>query len=208
VTLTLPTLAALVLAVSAVVWAVSVGRSRFDREITLVPAPAPHDAPGAVARQTAPATPPAPAPEPVAPAEPHAPAPRAAAPGEGPISTIEAANVVDEFRAAYEARDVDRLLGLFAPDASENGRTGLDTIGAAYRSTLGGLEDIQYTLRSLAVDARGSRTAVRAPFLIAYRRPGGQRSEIRGTAEWTLERRDGEPRIVELNYRLEPEPDA
>jgi ketosteroid isomerase-like protein len=183
-TLSIPTLLAVLIAVAATVYSVSVERTGPDR----APAPAP------AAPVTAPeASPPNPRPPTVG--------------GDGQIATIEAAVLIDEFRAAYEARDVDRLMTLFAPDASENGRHGLDTIASAYRSSLGGIADIRYTLKSLAVDTRGKQTDVRAPFVVSFRQPGGPRSEIRGTAEWKLERRDGRPRIIELNYRLEPEPE-
>src|SRR5439155_881083 len=39
---------------------------------------------------------------------------------ESPLSTEEAAAVVEQFRTAYEARDVDRLVQLFAPAASRS----------------------------------------------------------------------------------------
>ena len=191
-TISVPTTVALLVAVAAAVYSLSLERMRVER--------------GALPPAAPPAAPVAPAPAPalpVAAAPPVAPGPRAPAPET--ISTMEAATLIDDFRAAYEARDVDKLVSLFAPDAAENGRRGLDVIATAYRSTLGGLADIRYTLKSLAVDARGQHTDVRAPFVISYRQPGGERSEIRGTAEWKLERRDGRPRIVELNYRLEPE---
>ena len=194
-TLSVPTTIALLVAVAAGVYSLSMERMRAERASQYTP---PVAAP-------APTTPP-PAPPPTSP--PVRPIAPPAASADGPLSTIEAAKLIDEFRAAYELRDVDRLVGLFAPDAAENGRRGLDLIAAAYRSTLGGIEDIHYTLRSLAVDTHGLQTDVKAPFVINYRQPGGPRSEIRGEAEWKLERRDGRPRIVELNYRLEPEPDA
>ncbi len=190
-TLSIPTTIALLVAVAAAVYSFSLERLRHERLVMAPVAPAPAPA-------TLPATPLAPLPA----------SPPPAVPREGPVSTIEAAKIIDEFRAAYEARDVDRLIALFAADAAENGRRGLDLIAAAYRASLGGVEDIRYTLRSLAVDARGQVTEVRAPFVITFRQPGGTRNEIRGTAEWKLEQRDGRPRIVELNYRLEPEPEA
>src|SRR5207247_3109435 len=42
---------------------------------------------------------------------------RAAA--DGPLSAAEAAALVEAFRVAYEARDVDRLVELFSDDRSE-----------------------------------------------------------------------------------------
>jgi hypothetical protein len=59
-------------------------------------------------------------------------------------------------------------------------------------------------LPSLAVEPRGAHASVRGPFIITYHRRDGGEGEIRGQAEWQLERRDGRPRIVQLNYRLDP----
>jgi general secretion pathway protein A len=122
-----------------------------------------------------------------------------------PLSSGEAAAVVDAFRAAYEARDVDRLLGLFAPDASENGVRGLDAIASLYRAELPAMSDVRYSLPRFSIEPHGDRADVRGPFVIAYRKDDGAAGEIRGQAEWELARRDGAVRIVALNYRLDPE---
>jgi hypothetical protein len=129
----------------------------------------------------------------------------AGAPRDGVVSATEAAEAVEEFRSAYEARDVRRLLGLFAADAAENGRRGLDAIGAAYQESLPNLNAVRYTLDALSVETRGPAAQVRAPFVIAYRQPNGGEGLVRGEAEWQLERRGGRPLIVALNYRLDPE---
>jgi general secretion pathway protein A len=130
--------------------------------------------------------------------------PEAAAPADSPLTAAEAASLIDEFRSAYEARDVDRLLALFTADASENGRRGLDAIGAAYRASLPGFSEVRYAMPRFSVEPHGARAAVRAPFVISYRKQTGASGEVRGQAEWELERREGHPRIVALNYRLEP----
>jgi ketosteroid isomerase-like protein len=123
---------------------------------------------------------------------------------QGPLSALEATALVDEFRAAYEARDVERLVALFAEDAIENGREGREAIAAAYRSTLPALAQVGYGIARLAVEPRGSRAEVRAPFVLRYTHPGGEVHELHGEAEWALERREGRPQIVVLNYRLDP----
>ncbi len=123
---------------------------------------------------------------------------------DGPLSAAEAAALVEAFRAAYEARDVDRLVELFSDDADENGVRGLDAIAANYRATLPTLSQVRYSMPSLAVKGDGPRAAVLAPFFISYRNGEGVSGEVRGQAEWALERRDGRPRIVALSYRLDP----
>src|SRR6266704_2152428 len=123
---------------------------------------------------------------------------------DGPLSAAEAATLVEAFRAAYEARDVDRLVELFSDDADENGVRGLDAIAANYRATLPTLSQVRYSMPSLAVKGDGPRAAVLAPFFISYRNGEGVSGEVRGQAEWALERRDGRARIVALSYRLDP----
>ncbi|HUE30355.1 MAG TPA: nuclear transport factor 2 family protein, partial [Verrucomicrobiae bacterium] len=123
---------------------------------------------------------------------------------DGPLSAAEAAALVEAFRAAYEARDVDRLVELFSDDADENGVRGLDAIASNYRATLPTLSQVRYSMPSLAVKGDGPRAAVIAPFFITYRNAEGVSGEVRGQAEWALERRDGHPRIVALSYRLDP----
>src|SRR5438552_414099 len=135
------------------------------------------------------------------------PAPVAEPPVPTPAPFVEApaaAARVEAFRAAYEARDVDRLVELFSDDADENGVRGLDAIAANYRATLPTLSQVRYSMPSLAVKGDGPRAAVLAPFFISYRNGEGVSGEVRGQAEWALERRDGRPRIVALSYRLDP----
>jgi general secretion pathway protein A len=140
-----------------------------------------------------------------APADAVAAAPPAGArPIEGPVLALEATALVEQFRTAYESRDPERLVALFADDATENGRHGREAIAAAYRETLAAFGDVRYAVERVAVEPRGDRADVRAPFVIRYRRAGGEDGEIRGEAEWELERRGGRPLIVALSYRLDP----
>jgi hypothetical protein len=144
---------------------------------------------------------------PVAPPPAAEPVPVAAQPAghDEPVSTEDAAAVVDEFRLAYQSRDVARLVQLFAPDASENGTRGIEAIESAYRRTFGALEDLRYRLPSISIEPHGASTDVRAPFVISYREPTGTRRELHGEAEWKVSRRDGRPVIIALTYRIDPE---
>ncbi|HZP43139.1 MAG TPA: AAA family ATPase [Candidatus Binatia bacterium] len=179
-TFSIPTAIGLVLVLAAVLGALSLNRERMER--------------AAIAAREAVLPAPPPAIElPV---------------GEGPVSPAEAKRVVDAFRAAFEARDADRLVPLFADDAAENGIRGRDTIVNGYRSRLRLLAEVRYTLPRVAIEPRGDGADVRSPFVIAYRAPNGFSGEVRGEAEWALERRDGRPLIVALNYRLEADSQA
>src|SRR5581483_10309831 len=139
------------------------------------------------------------------PAAPEASAGDAPVRADGPLSASEAASAIEEYKAAYQARDIDRLLGLFAADATENGIRGLDAIGALYRTTLPALNDVRYMLPSFSVEPRRVGADVRAPFIITYTKGSGGTGTIRGQAEWEIERRHGRALIVALNYRLDPE---
>jgi general secretion pathway protein A len=189
-TLSVPVAAGLVAALAGTLYVASMRDSIFDPSAPLAAVePAPAAVEPAQARAAVP---------------PSADADDPLPPRTGPLTPQEATTVVDEFRNAYEARDVDRLLGLFAADAAENGRQGLDSIATAYRGSLQLLDHVRYMLPSLAVEPRGAHATVRGPFIITYHRRDGGEGEIRGQAEWQLERRDGRPRIVQLNYRLDP----
>ena len=124
---------------------------------------------------------------------------------ESPLSTEEAATVVEQFRTSYEARDVDRLVQLFAPDAAENGTRGIDAIATGYRRMFVAIEELSYTLESLSIAPRGPAAEVRGPFIIRYRESGGDHLEVRGQAEWEVRRREGRPLITALTYRLDPQ---
>jgi len=121
------------------------------------------------------------------------------------VSSAEAAALIDEFRAAYEARDVERLVQLFAPDASENGLRGVEAIASSYRDRLPRFTEVRYAMPRFSIEAQGPRVDVRGPFVISYRETAGTTGEIRGQVEWALERRAGRARIVALNYRLDPQ---
>ena len=124
---------------------------------------------------------------------------------ESPLSTEEAAAVVEQFRTAYEARDVDRLVQLFAPDAAENGTRGVDAIASGYRRMFMAIEELSYRLESLSIAPHGPAAEVRGPFIIRYRESGGDHLEVRGQAEWEVRRREGRPLITALTYRLDPQ---
>ena len=156
---------------------------------------------------------PTPAPIPAAPAAPPeaatasppstAAAAAAATPGtEAPPSVGEARAVAERFRSAYESRDVDGLLKLFANDATENGRQGLEAIAADYRQAFESMGAVRYTVPSVEVIPRGARVAVRGPFVISYLEGAGDEREVRGEVEWQIERREGRPVIVALKYHF------
>jgi ketosteroid isomerase-like protein len=132
-----------------------------------------------------------------------APAPDPVPAAGTPVTPGEATAVIDQFRSAYEARDVERLVQLFSTDASQNGVQGIDAIRSSYRDSLPALNDVHYELSTFSIEPRGERADVRGPFVITYRTSNGASGEIRGHAEWELERREGRASIVALNYRLD-----
>ena len=131
------------------------------------------------------------------------PAPSAPAKDSGP-SLVEALDTVDEFRLAYEARDVGRLRRVLASDVTEDGLQGIEAIAARYAAVFGALERVAFIQSTARAEPRGDRVRVFAPVLIRYQPRRGTAGEIRGTASWEIARRGGEARIVGLSGSLAP----
>jgi general secretion pathway protein A len=121
-----------------------------------------------------------------------------------PPSASEARSLVHEFMLAYEARNADRLAALFAPEASDNGREGLEAIRAAYAATFASMRDVTMVVPRVETVARGDRVAVSGPVVITYRDETGGQGELRGTAEWEIALAEGTPRIVRLRHDVGP----
>ena len=116
----------------------------------------------------------------------------------------EARALVQTFRLAYEDRDVGRLIALFAADATDNERSGVERIAAAYREAFENIDDVRYSLEPADVVMADGRVVVRAPFLIRYAQPPNGQGEMRGTAAWEIVRREGRTQIVALRWQLAP----
>jgi general secretion pathway protein A len=129
----------------------------------------------------------------------------AAAFGRGTAPTPEEARtLVEQFRQAHEERDAARLTALFAPDATGNGQHGADDIARSYRDLFTRLTRISYALPGVSVTPDGSRTIVSGPFRMDFHSAEGD-GNLHGSVLWTLERRNGEPRIVGLRYTFDPD---
>jgi general secretion pathway protein A len=124
---------------------------------------------------------------------------RAAAP-----TPDEARVLVEQFRQAHEERDAARIAALFAPDATGNGQHGADDIARSYRDLFTRLTRISYALPDVSVTPDGSRTIVSGPFRMEFHSAEGD-GNLHGSVLWTLERRNGKPRIVSLRYTFDPE---
>jgi uncharacterized protein (TIGR02246 family) len=167
-----------------------------------VPAPAAAEAPSPATEPPTPASPPPT--EVVAEAAPSPPPPKtiAAAPSppppdpDAPVTPAEALPLVDEFRAAYESRDTERLVALFAPDATDNGRRGTTAIAEHYRRLFAGTEELRIAMTSVQLVPRDGSVTVRAPYTMRSRGTHGDWSQVDVRGEWRIERRDGRPRIV------------
>jgi len=119
-----------------------------------------------------------------------------------PPTPEEARTLVEQFRQAHEERDAARLAALFAPDATGNGQHGADDIARSYRDLFTRLTRISYALPSVSVVPDGSRTIVSGPFRMNFHSAEGD-GNLHGSVLWTLERRNGEPRIVALRYTFD-----
>jgi general secretion pathway protein A len=113
----------------------------------------------------------------------------------------EARAVIEQFRQAHEERDAARLAALFAPDATSNGQHG-DDIATSYRDLFTRLTRISYVLPGISVMPDGNRTIVSGPFRMDFHSAEGD-GNLHGSVLWTLERRNGAPRIVALRYTFD-----
>jgi hypothetical protein len=152
----------------------------------------------------APETPPPPAVVSDAPPTPPLPAEAAPAPGDTAPSAVDALDLVDDFRRAYEQRNVERLGAFFAPDAHKGDLVGRDAIVADYRRFFTNARDLLYSQPSAAVEPHGDHVIVRAPFQITYKDAANRAIEVRGTAAWTIVHRDGATLIRSLDFELTP----
>jgi hypothetical protein len=163
-----------------------------------VPPPAPPAAP----ERTVSDTPHTPAAAPVV--TPAAPIPAGARTADAAPSAMDALDTVDDFRRAYEQRNVERLGALFAIDARKGDLTGRDVVIADYQRFFANARDLLYSQPSAAVEPHGDHVIVRAPFEITYKDANDRVIEVRGTAAWTLVRRDGATLIRNLDFEITP----
>ena len=174
---------------------------------TLPPSPGTIPATPRASASDTPATPPAaPAAVTDAPASPPlrgGTAQRFVAGGTAP-SAVDALDAVDDFRRAYEQRNLDRLATLFAVDARKGDLVGREAILVDYQRFFANARDLLYSQPSAAVEPHGDHVVVRAPFEIMYKDSANRPVEIRGTAVWTLVHRDGATLIRSIDFEITP----
>ena len=126
-----------------------------------------------------------------------------AVPRERPTG-MEALDVVDAFRTAYETQNLSAIASLFTPDATKGEIVGRDAIVADYQRFFEGVSDVFYAQPTATVEPRTDHVLVRAPFEITYRDSSGRPVEVRGQATWTVVRLGASPRIAALAFELDP----
>lgn len=131
-----------------------------------------------------------------------APTPTAA----GAPSGVEAVKVVEAFRSAYEARDVERLSELFTDDIRSGQYRGRPAVAESYRQVFAEWADIELAMPTLRVLPRGEKTAIDAPFTTRFRRRNGTRGYRRGWTEFVLVRTDAGVRITAISSREQSTP--
>jgi ketosteroid isomerase-like protein len=187
---------------ASIVLAVGASVAALGRRGTAVDTPLAD--PTAIAAVPPPTLPPAAAPTPptlVPPAPP---------PLREPLTPADARSLVEAYRTAYAAQDVDALESLFAADATQRDGsradaghvTGRGAIAAAYREAFETMGRVAYEVQTPQVALRDGTTVVSAPFVLRYR-TGAEETELRGHAEWQVERRDGRAVIAAFDYRYD-----
>ena len=93
---------------------------------------------------------------------------------------------------------------VFAIDARKGDLSGRDAVIADYQRFFANARDLLYSQPSAAVEPHGDHVIVRAPFEITYKDASDRVIEVRGTAAWTLVRRDGTTLIRNLDFEITP----
>jgi len=119
-------------------------------------------------------------------------------------SAMEALDIVDAFRAAYESQNLSAIASLFTPDATKGEIAGREAIVADYQRFFEGTSNIVYAQPSASVEPRADHVLVRAPFEITYHDSTGRPVEVRGLATWKVVRLGSSPRIAALDFALDP----
>jgi CRISPR/Cas system-associated protein Csm6 len=117
---------------------------------------------------------------------------------------VAALDLVDDFRRAYEQRNVERLGEFFTLDARKGDLAGRPAIVADYQRFFTNARDLMYSQPTAAVEPHGDHVIVRAPFQITYKDAANRSIEVRGTAAWTIVRRDATTLIRSLDFELTP----
>jgi len=117
---------------------------------------------------------------------------------------MEALDIVDAFRAAYESQNLSAIASLFTPDATKGEIAGREAIVADYQRFFEGTSNIVYAQPSASVEPRADHVLVRAPFEITYHDSTGRPVEVRGLATWKVVRLGSSPRIAALDFALDP----
>ena len=111
-----------------------------------------------------------------------------------PPSAAEALAVMDEVRAALEARDLARVRRCFADAVPA-------PAAAAWTRVLSEAADVLWAQPRAVVAPGAGETAVDAAFALAWHTDDGTPREVRGTGSWRLARRDGAVRVIDLDWR-------
>jgi hypothetical protein len=165
---------------------------------------------GRAAPPAAEAGPPPPAAAAVAavPAPPPARAPAGAGAARTAPPREEALGLIEAFRAAYEQRNVGRLMALFGAAPRDRQVAGRPAVEALYTRNFSALAEIRYELDQLELNGRdaGESVVVEGRYRIRATRSGflGDTLDVTGPIRWVLGREPGGLRILEIDYEMPP----
>ncbi|MGH7267507.1 MAG: hypothetical protein ACREMB_22025, partial [Candidatus Rokuibacteriota bacterium] len=120
----------------------------------------------------------------------------------------EVLGLIEAFRAAYEQRNVDRLMGLFGAAPRDRQVAGRQAVEALYTRNFAALIGIRYELSQLELNGGGAGggVVVEGRYRIRATRSGflAERLDLTGPIRWVLGREPGGLRILEIDYEMPP----
>jgi DnaJ-domain-containing protein 1 len=114
--------------------------------------------------------------------------------------------LIESFRAAYEGKDLDTMMRLFAPVPRERNAVGRSAVQDLYTRNFAALDRIQYQLSHLAMTSPAANGAliVQGRFRIRAVRRDNPSDPVNatGTIRWVLRSEADALRIAEIDYEL------
>jgi hypothetical protein len=124
-------------------------------------------------------------------------------PSRASVPRDELLAVIERYRAAYERKDLDALIGLCSADVRDRRASGRTSVKQLYERHFSALEGIRYDLTGLEVAAAGPEQFVAtARFQIRATRvrTSPRQLDASGSVRWQLRRESGALRITAIDY--------
>ncbi len=109
---------------------------------------------------------------------------------------------VSQYVTAYKQRDLDKMSGMFLPEANENG-TPISKVLSSYKKNFSTLDIVQYEVRTNETILKDQSARVNSDFDVTFKnKKTGKIKSSNGTISWELEWKNNGWNIKEINYKI------